>query len=218
MSHTDAQQTEQRSGRFLAVDQFSRMQQSPLTTLHFAGHDIGSISTGNGMPLFSPHGLQWIQAQTGQDTDPLSLSYPLWKNQSEHEPLPVTQSPLRLPLRAVAESYLSTFTNQPLRFILPVVDPVLFKSTMDLAYGPERMLLGPTAEQTAARACVFSFLGFVALFHGQVDSAPIDSHATIAAAQNMLARSFMDCNIISVQICLIQVSSIPRESRRRAHR
>ncbi|KAH7024761.1 uncharacterized protein B0I36DRAFT_274374 [Microdochium trichocladiopsis] len=205
----DPHQTQKQQQRPVPRGQLSLSlaQPSPLITLHFAGRDIGGFSFGNGMPLFSPRGLQWIQAQTGQDTALLGLSGPLWENQYKHESLLMTGSSpslMRLPPRATAELYLSTFAKEPVRFILPIVDPVLFSDTLDLAYGPERLQTAPTAEHVAAQACVFSFMGFVALFNGQIDSAPIDGHAAVVTAQYMLNQALMDCNIVSLQICLMQ--------------
>ncbi|KAI4600588.1 hypothetical protein KJ359_000947 [Pestalotiopsis sp. 9143b] len=51
--------------------------------LHFAGHDLGEISSGNGVPLFSSAGRRWIEARTGQLLTITPLDLPLWYAQEQ---------------------------------------------------------------------------------------------------------------------------------------
>ncbi|KXJ88641.1 fungal-specific transcription factor domain-domain-containing protein [Microdochium bolleyi] len=185
----------------------SMSQMSPLATLHFAGHDIGGINSGSGMPLFSPRGLQWIQEQTGETTHRLNLATPLWENQTVHEDLLLagpTSMLGKLPPRQSTDLYLSTYSSDVIRFIFPFVDPLLFRHTVDLAYTPERLNVTPTVEHITARACVLSFLAFMVLILGQIDSAPIDKYRTLIAAQYMLPQALLTCNTTTLQICQLQ--------------
>ncbi|KAJ1323301.1 proline utilization trans-activator [Microdochium nivale] len=185
----------------------SMSQMSPLATLHFAGHDIGGINSGSGMPLFSQRGLHWIQEQTGEKTHHLNFATPLWENQTVHQGLLMSGSSLmlaELPPRRSTDLHLTTYFSDTIRFVFPFIDPLLFRHTVDLAYAPGSPDVTLTVEHITARACVLSFLAFMVLILGQIDSAPIDKYRTLIAAQYMLPQALLTCNTTTLQICQLQ--------------
>lgn len=139
--------------------------------MHFAGCNLGQISSHNGLPLFSPEGQQWIKEKTGEDSnfDMLQLFGPLWQNNRHSNGANLLSlgvnsgSPsVELPDRAAVEFFLAGFTNSKLRSVFPVLDPVLFQDTLNMAYAPLHVSERPKVMM--ARAAVFAFLALASVF------------------------------------------------------
>ncbi|KAI1491413.1 fungal-specific transcription factor domain-containing protein [Biscogniauxia mediterranea] len=174
----------------------------PFGSLHFAGYHLGEVCSYNGMPLFSPNGQRWIQARTGDVPAFPKLTGAPWENKSIQEAFLHPVSNLELPDRKVTEEYFSMFCTRGLQFVFPVVDPVLFKDTIDDAYEPWE--ISPSIKIASAKACVLSFLSFVSLMEGTLESAPIDCDTCAIKAQHLLPQIFLENSIITAQVGLMQ--------------
>ncbi|CAK7227032.1 hypothetical protein SEUCBS140593_006441 [Sporothrix eucalyptigena] len=131
--------------------------------MHFAGYELGKISSHCGIPLFSAHGREWIKAQAGEDVGSQILSF-VEAPRSGGSLTPsllagyaLAGSSLDLPPRPVVERCLDAFRLSPFRLVFPVVDHVLFPETIDAAY-VQKTSLG----QLAAKASIFAFLSVLA--------------------------------------------------------
>lgn len=176
----------------ISIDGFSRPQSTPVSgfppvynynptqqpcafgRMHFAGCNLGQISSHNGLPLFSPEGQQWIKEKTGEDSnfDILQGFGPLWQNNRHSNganllSIGINSGSLsvELPDRAALEFFLAGFANSKLRSVFPVLDPVLFQDTLNMAYSP--LQVSERAKVLMARAAVFGFLALVSVFDGE---------------------------------------------------
>ncbi|KAK9772248.1 hypothetical protein SCAR479_11103 [Seiridium cardinale] len=171
--------------------------------LHFAGHYLGEISSYNGVPLFSKEGRRWIQTRTGQLAAFPRLEMPLWHNQLHtHDSIISPASNFDLPDRKVTEEYFSVFSITPIRFVFPIVDPVLFRDTVAAAYEHGGKL--PNPDHATAKACVFSFLSIVSLMETSLEATPIDSDACALKAQYLLPRVLVVASVDALQVALMQ--------------
>ncbi|KAI1497599.1 fungal-specific transcription factor domain-containing protein [Biscogniauxia marginata] len=173
-----------------------------LGTLHFAGYHLGELCSFNGMPLFSPNGQKWIQARAGESPAFPKLTGPPWENKSVQEAFLHPVSNLELPPRKVTDEYFLMYSDRGLEFVFPVIDTVIFKETIDTAYEPWE--ISTSVKVAGAKACVLSFLSFVSLMEGTLESTPIDCAVYAVKAQHLLPQIFLENNIITVQIALIQ--------------
>ncbi|KAK3402639.1 hypothetical protein B0T20DRAFT_388339 [Sordaria brevicollis] len=190
--------------------------------LHFAGYHLGEISSYNGIPFFSEDGQAWIRSRTGQDASFPKVwgDIPPWQTRPSVDSAfltKVAQQPigqLDLPDRKVVEQYFSFFCSSEFRRAFPLVDPVLFRQTLDLAYGHNGESDGFSFEQITAKACVFSFLSVISLLEEErterfPDIPSIDTDMMAAKAQMLLPLTIQALDITSLQtsfmLCLYQL-------------
>lgn len=173
--------------------------------LHFAGRQLGEISSCNGVPLFSSDGRRWIQARTGQIVSFPRLDVPLWHNQqSRHDTIITPASNFDLPDRKVTEEYFSIFCLTAIRHVFPIVDVEVFNCTITAAYKAQGTI--PALDHARAKACVLSFLSIVSIMEPAVEASPIDSDACALKAQYLLPQIVVEANIDALQVALMQVS------------
>ncbi|KAL4882546.1 hypothetical protein BJY04DRAFT_226950 [Aspergillus karnatakaensis] len=147
----------------------SILQQSASSVpLHFAGRELGAISLFTGIPFILPEGQEWVQSRTGQKLafDQFNSSRAPWEKQRGHDSssmLTHLQSPnaLDLPDRALLELSFEVYRTSVMHRVFPIVDPVLFWSTIKSVYKPR----APNAERShvGAKACIFAFAAFVSV-------------------------------------------------------
>ncbi|EAA29292.2 hypothetical protein GE21DRAFT_6931 [Neurospora crassa] len=191
--------------------------------LHFAGYHLGEISSYNGIPFFSEDGQAWIRSRTGQQASFPAIwgDIPPWQTRPSADSgllCKVAEKPIEqieLPDRKIVEQYLSFFISSEFRLAFPLVDPVLFKQTLDLAYAHgqgDRNGLG--FEQITAKACVFAFLSVLSLLEVErtqryPDIPNIDTDMMAAKAQMLLPLTIQALDITSLQasfmLCLYQL-------------
>lgn len=180
--------------------------------LHFAGYNLGDINSYHGIPTFSADGKAFIRSRTGQDLvfenippdgheqDPRRLRASLLAG------LQTMQHPdqhLALPDRRVVEEYVRFFCGSFFKLEFPIVDCILFRHTVAIAYEPSR---GPESpEAIRAKACVFSFLSVMSLFEPdrQPASPPIDGDVFAAKTHSLLPLALQDLNLTVLQTVLM---------------
>lgn len=183
--------------------------------MHFAGYELGKISSHCGIPLFSAHGLEWIKAQAGEDIGSQILSFvEAPRSGGSMTPSMLAEfalagSNVDLPPRPVVERCLDAFRLSPFRLVFPIVDHVLFPETIDAAYvqktsGTVMTSLG----QLAAKASIFGFLSVLAAAGAEFrDMLPeIDGDACAAKTYHLLPFVLIETNIAVLQTMVMLVS------------
>ncbi|KAL4924192.1 putative C6 transcription factor [Aspergillus undulatus] len=136
--------------------------------LHFAGRELGAISLFTGIPFILPEGQEWVQSRTGQKLafDGFTSSRVPWekqRGQTLNAMLMHLQSPkaFDLPDRATLEANFEVYRTSLMQRIFPVVNTVLFYSTINSAYKERGS--GSDSAQVSSKACVFAFAAFVSM-------------------------------------------------------
>ncbi|KAI3326263.1 hypothetical protein HD806DRAFT_441650 [Xylariaceae sp. AK1471] len=166
--------------------------------LHFAGHDLGNICSHNGVPFFSDQGQKWIYSCTGENG--------LFPTLPDDSLLMAQQSlgDLLLPPMAVVEDYLWLFRSSYLKREFPVVDPVTFRDTIRVAYGPP--LGASEVEYAIARASVFAFLSIMSLFvdDRSPEASHVDGEACAIKARHLLSTipQYLGVNTLQTKLML----------------
>jgi hypothetical protein len=205
--------------------------------LWFAGHDLGDISSNSGIPVFSDDGLQWIRERTGEPRPFATLERYFrrpWADQM-YAPAAVaaaaarmSQSPgtttssaspparppdaprdprTQLPSKALTERYFSIFCASPLRLIFPMVDEVLFRHTIDLAYEPS-VEIPPPIEVVGARCSVLAFLSILTLLESEQTAAlPVNADQCAALVQDSLLAVINQPTVDGLRAAYMLVSS-----------
>ncbi len=120
---------------------------------HFISPLLGSYRSP---PFLSGDG-DWFQRRTCQ-SPLLNLLSPEYRSPWERESclpiLNIDATVIELPKRSLTDQYLQLFRSTPFRLVFPLIDPVLFQSTIDSAYEPGGSI--------SSRACVLSLLAIMA--------------------------------------------------------
>ncbi|KAJ5083331.1 hypothetical protein N7456_012758 [Penicillium angulare] len=112
----------------------------------------------NGIPISSEGGHQWISSRTDQPAEWIELSIPINTSPPLSKLPPYSlQEACELPDKDSTRKILNFFFRSSPRLMFPVLDEVLFESTIETAYAPsDKAAYSPS--QIAARSCVFSAL------------------------------------------------------------
>jgi hypothetical protein len=112
--------------------------------LHFAGRELGAISLFTGIPFSRA---PW-EKQRGQNSSTMLMHL---------------QSPnaFDLPDRSLLELNFEVYCTSLMQRIFPVVDPVLFWTTINSAY--KQHASGADSAHVSSTACIFAFAAFVSI-------------------------------------------------------
>ncbi|KAL4760585.1 putative C6 transcription factor [Aspergillus foveolatus] len=134
--------------------------------LHFAGRELGAISLFTGIPFILPEGQEWVQSRTGQKLafDQFTSNRAPWEKQrvqNSNAMLMHLQAPnaLDLPNRQHIEFSFNVYRTSLMQRVFPVVDPVLFWTTIDAAY--KEPFSGSDGAHVSSKASIFAFATFV---------------------------------------------------------
>ncbi|KAL1962343.1 hypothetical protein VTN77DRAFT_9756 [Rasamsonia byssochlamydoides] len=185
--------------------------------LHFAGYNLGEISSHNGIPLFSSEGQKWVQSRTGERAtfEKLCAFGPPWQNQHRFYTASIPaefhrlQGSVQLPDRKIVEEYLSTYRSSIFRLVFPFIDPILFQETLRLAYEPRQAPM--SVGSASAKSCVYAFLAVASLFNLDGATQLVDSEACSVKAQCFTPQLVQETTIDGLQsaimLCLFQLFS-----------
>ncbi|GKZ93222.1 transcriptional regulator family: Fungal Specific TF [Aspergillus niger] len=179
---------------------FNEKSGSSSVPLHFAGRELGCINLFTGIPLLLPEGKQWVQSRTGQNISLSKLvtsNKPPWERQRALASNALVMNPhpesaFELPDRTLIDTYFRLFCISFVRRIFPVVDPILFKETIENAYQQPRTRL--PYGKVSTRACVLAFAAFISLvppleFETEFRKlAPLNSEAYFTRAQCLVPQ------------------------------
>ncbi|KAI0443594.1 hypothetical protein F4803DRAFT_574320 [Xylaria telfairii] len=147
---------------------------------HFAGCNLGVVSSYDGLPTFSEEGRRWIQQHTGvENVFPQGQAHDLpTASQQYHS---VLGSLVELVPKQSANSCVRLFLDSPLRSIFPILDTNLCYSTLHLAYQelPAQSLWN---DVESARTWVVAFVALLSCLEPQ-KIAPLGIDAKLCAAQ-----------------------------------
>ncbi|KAL4925532.1 uncharacterized protein BDV17DRAFT_300290 [Aspergillus undulatus] len=127
----------------------------------FAGQSLGNIGGFNGLPVFSPGGIEWIKARTGQEVSldwyqTVLIQASCGIGDGDH-PLPLPD--IRL-LRQMLERYKTSVNYR----LFPILNLACFEHTIRAAYGHEVSHISPGS--FSAKACIFAFMALSLFFAG----------------------------------------------------
>lgn len=162
--------------------------------LHFAGRVLGGLSWNTGFPFLLPETRQWVESISGQTVavDKFHPPSPPWSETSSALMMTLqTQDAFALPNRSTVHYYFDTFVASFIRFIFPVIDPILFPETIEVAYhGPQP---GDRYGNASTKACIYAFLAFASVMDieqlrspASVNLSPHDVEMFSARAQCLL--------------------------------
>ncbi|KAF5724158.1 transcriptional activator Mut3p [Fusarium mundagurra] len=170
--------------------------------LHYGGCHFGHISQHNGLPLLSEEGRQWIISKTGHEVilNPGATDH---SNPSQ-SPAPHVYHDQRdlyeLPDKSITEKAFDAFTHSSFSLVFPVVERVLFKDTIELAYQPYTGNV-PSLEHLSAKVGVLAFLSTIVLFQDTFEDAiSIDTDLCATKARYLLTDVLEIASINNLQI------------------
>lgn len=176
--------------------------------LYSAAKHLGPHWFFNGVPIFSDEGQRWVSSQTGQQVKWGEFRIPIYRPTPLSVLHPDGSDSVLLDLidqstvRRILGPLLST--EAPLGF--PVIDPVLFETTLDTAY---EILDDPLSSPThiAARACVLaaiSILGHIKI--PGADPSPLDPERSAIKAQRLISliSGFMSLDTLTTVLVLVR--------------
>uniref|UniRef100_A0A8H7NJ06 Xylanolytic transcriptional activator regulatory domain-containing protein n=1 Tax=Bionectria ochroleuca TaxID=29856 RepID=A0A8H7NJ06_BIOOC len=102
----------------------------------------------------------------------------------------------------MVEGILGVFASSAGPLIFPMIDPVLFKETLDLAY----QVPGTTSEHVrwGAQACVWAFVALLYLFRSRLKiQPPVDGDMCADTAQSLLIATCKDVTLATLQTSLL---------------
>ncbi|KAK7210211.1 hypothetical protein V2G26_017389 [Clonostachys chloroleuca] len=102
----------------------------------------------------------------------------------------------------MVEGILGVFASSAGPLIFPMIDPILFKETLDLAY----QVPGTTSEHVrwGAQACVWAFVALLYLFRGRLGiQPPVDGDMCADTAQSLLLATCKDVTLATLQTSLL---------------
>lgn len=162
----------------------------------------------NGIPISSEAGREWVSKRTCQPVSWADFSIPIMQI-SEASTLEQFLSPAlyELPDKEVTREVMTAFFKSSFRLAFPVLDEVLFQTTLETAYKHvEGIPYSPM--QIAAKACVLSMLAIAP----RIDMSrqlpiPIDADLCAAKAHCFLLRIAEDVSLPTLQTAIMLVSS-----------
>lgn len=178
--------------------------------VNVSANQLGPNWFFNGVPIFSEEGRHWASTRTGQaitwadfcipmmDSSPFSALHPSFSQE-----LP------EIPDQNATREVLNGYFRSSFRLTFPVLDQVLFDTTMETAYKPVgRIVSSPT--QVAARACVLSALSIASRLNAPRQTRfPMDAGECAAKAHFLLMHLIGNISLETLQTGLIFVSRIP---------
>lgn len=180
--------------------------------LHPAAKDLGPHWFFNGVPIFSDEGQRWVSSQTGQEVKWSEFRIPMYRStppsvlHSDESDSGLLDIIDQITVRRILQPFLSTST--PLWF--PVIDPVLFETTLDTAY---EILDDPLSSPThiAARACVLAAISISGRMKiPGASPSPLDPERSAMKAQRLISLipGFMSFDTLTTVLALVKLPSL----------
>lgn len=198
---------------------------TPMTPNHesrsqfFLSRHLGQNWYFKGIPILSPAGQKWITSRTDKEaplanflpffSTPVRLSSPAAR-ESQHN---LQQDLYELPSEHETFQILGIYSQETSQHGCPVLDPLLFKATLQTAYGSSRTsdsILAPLS----AMACVWALHAMMSRSKAARSlSFPLDSEKWAGRVQAALGYLIQTSSLESLQAILMLVSKIPSHTR-----
>lgn len=161
----------------------------------------------NGIPMSSEAGRQWIATRTAQVVTWADFSIPIMEFSPPSTLQPCFSPELcELPDKDATREIIKAFFRSRSRLHFPVLDEILFETTIETAYGPAD---GPLSSpmQVSARACVLSALSIAPRVNASRQiSRSVDVDLCAAQAHSLLLHIAEDISLSTLQTALLLVS------------
>lgn len=178
----------------------------PIGTFHFAGTELGGLSSTTGLPLFSAEGQEWVQIKSGESVSMDKLCRELSEKSRSSLSSPRTSEPPRidsivLPDRIIVERSARFYRTSIFQVIFPVLDLELFHDTIKRAYEST----DNSPETTSAKCCILAFIALAAFFELETGCPPyhISNHLTMIELE--IPNIIEGMTIDSFQTCVMLV-------------
>ena len=178
--------------------------------LHFAGCDLGDISSRHGIPIFSDSARRWIKEKTG-DCHAFAQTYDtLWQGQASLTG-PIKSAKINhdmsstLPPLGTVNHCFAIFYHSPLRWIFPIVNCDTFLQTTERAYVTDTGW--PQLAVNSARVFVLSFVAALSLLEPELTATiSLDADFSAVIAERSLLSISAHPTIEILQSALMLVS------------
>ncbi|KAF3386318.1 hypothetical protein F1880_000258, partial [Penicillium rolfsii] len=160
----------------------------------------------NGIPMSTEQGREWLSKRTGQPVSWADFIIPIMKSGASVFQQLCSHGSRGLPDQEVTREIMTAFFKSSFRLAFPVLDEVLFQTTIETAYGPMEDSMYTTI-QISAIACVLSILAIVPrLDMPRPISIPVDADICAAKARCLLLQIADDVSVTTLQTAIILVS------------
>jgi hypothetical protein len=159
------------------------------------------------MPLLSEQGRKWITAKTGQEVlfDPGAEDHSNPARSSASHYCHNQRDLYELPERSITEKVFDAFIHSSFSLVFPVVERVLFKDTIELAYQPHTGD-APSLEHLSAKVGVLAFVSMIVLFQdSSVDMPYVDTDLCATKARYLLTDVLEIASVNNLQIVFMLV-------------
>jgi hypothetical protein len=157
--------------------------------------------------MSSEEGREWLSKRTGQPVSWADFSIPIMQSSGasalQHS---LSQALYELPDKEATQEIMTAFFKSSFRLAFPVLDEVLFQTTIETAYEPAEKTLC-TSVQVSAKACVLSLLAIAPrLDMSRQISFPMDADLCAAKAHCLLLQIADDVSVQTLQTAIMLVS------------
>ena len=181
----------------------------PMGKFHFAGRELGGLSSTTGLPLFSAEGEEWVRIKSGElvSTDKLCRELSEKRSQSSLSSPRASEPPgadvIVLPDRAVVEESALSYRTSIMRVIFPVLDPILFNDTIRLAYEST----DNSPETISSKCCVLAFLSLSLFFELDIRCSPSCISRYLSVIEREIPTIIEAMTLDAFQTCVMLVRS-----------
>jgi hypothetical protein len=148
-----------------------------------------------------------VRSLVGHSVNLQDLSMPSlpWQRYGREKsyPEPEMQNPLKLPDVNILNEYVLSYGTSPTRLSFPIIDLVLFKSTISLAY---EISSTHSPGASSARACIYAFLSLPGVWDlHATHPLSIDSRELVSAAERYIPQIIQEETMDGLQAILMLV-------------
>jgi len=203
-SHTAKQSSE--------ANKLSLPETSNIGHLSLSAYKLGDINLFHGVPFLSRNGQKWVgfRWENGHLANAhYKAPGPLWLSQHRafNSETMRQESSRRLPPRDVLETRLALYQQSQFSSYIPLIDPVLFATTVEEAYKNNHP---DSSAALPAKACVFAFLALGPLVSDQGEKLSTSPYITGCDIAAQLLIPDLLCarpSIVIVEAFVMMVSS-----------
>ncbi|OOQ87966.1 hypothetical protein PEBR_15386 [Penicillium brasilianum] len=184
-----------------SLSQFAK--ESP-AQIHRSARQWGPNWYFNGIPISSEAGRKWVSQRTGQPVSWADFSIPIvrtWEASTLERPL--SPALCELPDKEATREIMTMFFKSSFRLAFPVLDGVLFQTTLETAYEHVEGIPHSTM-QLSAKACILSMLAIAPRIDmSRQLSFPIDADLCANKARSLLLPLAEDISLTTLQTAIM---------------
>ncbi|KAL5337960.1 hypothetical protein BJX70DRAFT_218212 [Aspergillus crustosus] len=205
IEHNEAPSRQPHASMFSPYSTPGPQAEAPLgfgSNMCFAGQSLGSIGGFNGLPVFSPSGIEWIKERTGEDvsmdiyrTGPIGIAANPIGVARDNEPVP-------LPDVYIVRALLARYKTSIYHRLFPILNSECFNYTILAAYGEEVSDMSPSI--ASARACIYAFMALTSFMASSTqDGAMMNVEKYATAALDLFHEVFQSVTLDGLQAILM---------------